>query len=248
MDIKIKFDKVKGKEKGVVKTEIEKTPKIAILTVFLLFTLLVAIIEAIVRHNWILVILIVVIAALISLPRVLEKWSHITLPPRLETYIIIFLYASLFLGELNNYYAKFWWWDVALHATSGVAFGIIGFIILYILYKAGKIKTTPRMIAMFTFAFALAIGALWEIVEFTIDRTFGPISNGVPMQSLDIYGCGLADTMKDLINDSLGALFSAIVGYFYLKKESGMVGTVVKPMVTEFKKDNPKLFKKKSTK
>ena len=113
---------------------------------------------------------------------------------------------------------------------------------MYVLYKTGKIKTSPKTIAVFAFAFGLAIGALWEIAEFSIDRTFGPISNGVLMQTIDIHGCGLADTMKDLIVDAIGALFAAVMGYLYLKRDSGIV---VKQVTKEFKKDNPRFFKKK---
>jgi len=57
-----------------------------------------------------------------------------------------------------------------------------------------------------------------------------------------VNGCGLVDTMKDLIVASIGALFSAVMGYLYLKKDSGIV---VKPMTKELKKDNPELFKNK---
>ena len=122
-----------------------------------------------------------------------------------------------------------------MHTGAGLAFGIIGFIILYVLYKTDKVKTNPKTIAMFSFAFALALGALWEIVEFTMDSTLGPISNGVFMQG------SLHDTMWDLIVDSLGALFSAVMGYFYLEKDSGIF---VKSMVKEFKKKNPRFFGK----
>lgn len=223
--------------KSIVRKDIEKDPKIAILTLVLLVTLVIAFIGAIIRHNWVLMILTIVIAVLICLPKFVGRWSHITIPEKLEVYIILFFYATLFLGELKNYYATYWWWDVAIHTSSGLAFGIIGFIILYVLQKAEKIKTSPKTIAFFAFAFGLAIGAVWEIVEFTIDSTFGPISNNVPMQG------GLGDTMGDLIVDALGALFSAVMGYFYLKHDSGII---VKPMVKEFKKDNPRLFKKRN--
>lgn len=242
---------------NIVKKEIKKTPKIAIMTLFLLVTLLISLIEAIIRSNWSLMILTIVVAMLICLPRFIGKWSNITIPKKLETYVILFIYASLFLGELRNYYATYWWWDVALHTSSGLAFGIIGFFIMYVLYKIEKIKTNPKTIAMFAFAFALAIGALWEIVEFSIDSIFGPVSNGVLMQTV-VNGCGLADTMKDLIVDSIGALVAAFFGYLYIKKESAIatgvasgsvtnavVGVVVQPTMKEFKKDNPRLFKKK---
>lgn len=219
-----------------IKTEIGKTPKIAILTFILLFTLLISLGGAIILRNWALVILTIVIAVLISLPKFIEKWSNIAIPDVLEAYTIIFLYATLFLGELKNYYATYWWWDILLHTSSALAFGIIGFIILYVLYKSEKVKTSPKTIAMFSFAFALAMGALWEIAEFGIDTAF---------HTTRMQGGSLTDTMGDLIVDSLGALFSAVMGYLYLKREAGIV---VEPMMKEFKKDNPKIFKKKESK
>lgn len=225
-----------------VKKEIKKHPKRNTLTFILLFTLIVAFVAAFNQQNWVSMIFIVVISFLIYVPMIIGKLSNIDIPFPLEVFSVLFIYATLFLGELKNYYVKYPWWDTLWHTSSGLAFGILGFIILYVIYKSGKVKTSPKMIAMFSFTFALAIGALWEIVEFTIDSNLGPISNGVLMQT-QVNGCGLADTMKDLIVDAIGGLFAAIMGYLYLKKDSGIV---VKPMAKEFKKDNPKLFKKKS--
>lgn len=230
--------------KKVIK-EMEKTPKIALLTFFLLLTMLISLVEAIIRKNWVFMISIIIIAILVCLPKFIEKWSNIAIPNTLETYIIIFFYISLFLGELYNYYTTYWWWDVLIHISSGVAFGIIGFIILYVLYKTEKIKTSPKMIAIFSFVFAIAIGALWEIAEFTIDQSFGTNMQSGSFYWIKTPSCGLADTMKDLIDDSIGALFSAVMGYLYLRRESEII---VKPIVKEFKKDNPKLFKKRNNK
>jgi len=227
--------KIKNIVKKAIKKEIKKHPKRSTLTLILLFTLVVAFVGALRQYNWVSMLVIVIISLLICLPMVVGKLSKINIPLQLEVFAVLFIYASLFLGELKNYYAVYWWWDILLHTGSGLALGLIGFIILYILYKTKKIKTSPKTIAMFTFAFALAIGALWEIVEFTIDSTFGSISNNVLMQG------SLRDTMWDLIVDSIGALFSAVMGYLCIKRESGIV---VKPMVKEFKKDNPKFFKK----
>ncbi len=234
------------KKENVVSEEIRKHPKRSTLTFVLLFTLILAFVEALRQSNWVSIFFIVVIAVLICLPAVVGKLTKIEIPVALGIFSVLFIYAALFLGEIKNYYTTYWWWDILLHMSSGLAFGIIGFIILYILYKTEKIKTSPKMIAMFSFVFALAIGALWEIVEFSIDLAF---KNS--MQTLDIHGCGLFDTMKDLIDDSIGALFAAIMGYFYLKKfkhdipESLNSGIIVKSMATEFKKDNPRFFKKK---
>jgi len=227
-------------KKGTGK-EIKKYPTRSVITFILLLTLAVAFVGALKQYNWLSVFEIIAISILICLPMVIGKLSKIDIPLPFWILAVAFIYASLFLGEVKNYYAAYWWWDVLLHAAAGLGFGIIGFVILYMIYKTGKIKTSPKMVAVFSFAFALTIGTLWEIVEFAIDNTLGFISNGVPMQSL-VNGCGLVDTMKDLILDSAGALFSSIMGYLYLTKDSGIV---VKPLMKEFKKGNPRLFKKR---
>jgi len=66
------------------------------------------------------------------LPRLFERGYKIYLPVEFEIIIIVFLYATLFLGEVHGYYDKFWWWDLVLHTSSALAFG---FMILYVLYK-----------------------------------------------------------------------------------------------------------------
>lgn len=234
-----------NREIKVVEKEIKREfgihPKRSTLALILLFTLAVAFLEALRQFNLVSMLMIFIIGLMICLPMVIGRLSKIDIPLPLELFAVLFIYATLFLGELKNYYATYWWWDVLLHFSSGLAFGVIGFIILYILYKTEKVKTSPKVVAVFTFAFALAIGALWEIVEFSIDSAFGPISNHAYMQTR-VNGCGLTDTMKDLIDDSIGGLFAAVMGYLYLKKDTGIL---VKSMTKEFKKDNPKFFNKR---
>jgi uncharacterized membrane protein YjdF len=222
-----------------------KHTKRNILTFVLLFTLILAFVLALIQHSRAYLLMTIIISVLIFIPRIMGRLYKVDIPAPLEIYAVVFIYATLFLGEINNYYNTFWWWDVLIHISSGLAFGIIGFIILYMLHKSENIKTSPKTVAIFSFAFALAIGALWEIIEFSIDSIFGPISNNVLMQSGTFYWTnihtGLADTMKDLIDDAIGALFSGIMGYLYIKRESGIV---VKPIMKELKKDNPRFFKK----
>jgi hypothetical protein len=213
-----KLSKAGAIVKESVKEEAKETPKTAALTFLLLFTMFISLIGAVVRQNWGLMFLILVIAILLLLPRIIQKWSKISIPPRLEVYIIIFLYATLFLGELMKYYDTYWWWDVVIHTSSGLAIGIVGFLILYVLYKTDKIKSKPKTIAMLAFTFALAIGALWEITEFTIDNAFSTSH----MQG------SLSDTMWDLIVDAIGAFVAAIAGYFYIKSEHGLAGKAMK--------------------
>lgn len=148
------------------------------------------------------------ILAMISIwfPITFIKRRRIHIPVRFEFLLTLFVYASLFLGEIQGFYTKFWWWDIVLHTGSGMALGFIGFLIIYSLYKHGPLESNPGLLALFSFAFALSLGALWEVFEFSIDYFFD-----LGMQ------ISLVDTMWDLIVDAAGAFITAISGYFYVK-------------------------------
>ena len=60
---------------------------------------------------------------------------------------------------------------------------------------------------MFAFCFGVAAGAVWEIFEFVVDQLF----------NTNMQKNGLVDTMWDLIVDSIGALITSLVGYYYIK-------------------------------
>ncbi|MFH1270075.1 MAG: hypothetical protein ABII03_00385 [Nanoarchaeota archaeon] len=165
------------------------------------------------------------------LPKLFEKKYKINIPIEFEILVLVFVFASLFLGEVKDYYLRYWWWDVVLHVGSGVALGFVGFIVLYVLYKGDKINAKPFTIAFFSFCFAMALGAVWEIFEFAMDQFFG----------LSMQKSGLIDTMWDLIVDGIGAVFASAIGYLYLKR--GEVFFVDK-IINRFVKENPALFEK----
>lgn len=154
------------------------------------------------------------IGALVAtlLPSYLARSYQFRLPAGFEFVLVSFVFATLFLGEVHGFYTKFWWWDAVLHAGSAVAFGFIGFLILFSLHKDERFSAPPSLIAFLSFSVAMAIGALWEIFEFAMDTFFG----------LNMQKSGLDDTMGDLIVDAFGALVAAVSGYFYLHKNRGI--------------------------
>jgi hypothetical protein len=141
------------------------------------------------------------------LPQLLASQISVRLPLQFQFASTVFLYASIFLGEVGDYYEKFWWWDVVLHAGSAFAFGFVGFLTLYLLYARHKLAASPFLLSMFAFAFGLAIGAIWEIFEFSMDQIFG----------LNMQRNGLRDTMWDLIVDGLGSGIASTMGYIFLR-------------------------------
>lgn len=141
------------------------------------------------------------------LPDIFERKYQINFPLEFEIMIVLFIYLSLFLGEIRDFYTKIWWWDIFLHFISGIILGTIGFLILYFLYDQKMLKASPFIIAVFTFSFGLALGTIWEIFEFSSDMIFGT----------NTQRDSLIDTMTDLIVDSIGSLIVSLSGFFYIK-------------------------------
>lgn len=199
--------------------------------------LLAAIVANVLAQNWLNLFVSILTISLTYLPIFLEEYKYIHIPPLFQLIILGFIFASLYLGELNEYYIRFWWWDIMLHTLSGIILGFIGFILIYVLNKDSTVNMalSPWFIAIFSFTFAVTVGVLWEIFEFAMDAVFG----------LNMQKSGLVDTMWDLIVDALGALFTSIWGYFYLKK---MGTSYLRNLIKSLLSRNDKLIdsKKKS--
>ncbi len=201
-----------------------------ILTIIFEISIIIAIIISLIRQNWLSLFVAVLTFLLILYPLFFERRYQIKLPNELNLIAILFIYFSLYLGEIHKYYTKLWWWDIILHTSSGIVLGFIGFGVLFILYKRQKVNASPIILAIFSFCFALAIGSVWEIFEFSMDQFFG----------LNMQKSGLRDTMWDLIVDSGGALIASAIGFIYLKTgKKGILDAILK----KFIKENPNLIK-----
>ncbi len=169
----------------------------------------------------------------INLPSILGKKFRFEVPPFLYVFYIFFLYCAIFLGEVRSFYYKFKWWDSFLHGTSSLMLGFFGFMVITILNRDAKalMNLSPFFVSLFAFCFAVSIGALWEIYEFTFDGLLGfnmqkfMLADGTMLEGHK----ALRDTMKDIITDSLGALTATIIGYIGLKKNK----TWLIPKMTE---------------
>lgn len=144
---------------------------------------------------------------LMIIPYIFKRNYKIFIPIEFEMIYLLFIFLSIILGEIGKYYVKIWWWDLMLHTFAGFLFGLVGFVIMFMLLSNKKLKTATGIAMFFSFCFALSLGALWEIFEFSMDSLFG----------LNMQKSGLVDTMWDLITDSFGALVVSTAGYIYLK-------------------------------
>ena len=158
---------------------------------------------------------------IVLFPRFLSVKAKVYLPPILYLFFALFIYGSVYLGTAYHFYSLVPYWDKGLHLLSGALLGGFAFSAFGALVPDEVTeKISPFFISMYSVAFAVFCGVLWEIYEFTCD-SFGMnlqryMSNGHML----IGRAALMDTMGDLIADLLGALLFAIFAYIQLKKDN----------------------------
>ena len=208
---------------------------VSVLIIILCIELVVVLFEGLWMNGF----LILGIIAVTLFPLYLGRQYRIDIPSEFQILAIIFVFASLFLGEIYQYYEKIWWWDMLLHASSGLLMGILGFLLVYLLTEneRAEIDMTPKFVAFFAFLFAVTTGTLWEIFEFAMDRL-----TGTDMQK-PMAGdpSGLTDTMWDMIINTAGALIISGLGWYYMvmKRQS-----FIQHWIRKFIRRNPRLFRR----
>ncbi len=225
---------VKNSKRKLVSLETVKL----VISYFLQITLIVAAGVAFWQHQWLTGASSLLVLLITFLPAIIERNYKVYLPSAFTLSVNIFVYASIFLGDVQSFYDKFWWWDGVLHTVSGIILGFAGFLLVYILNQEARVKLdmSVGLMALFAFTFAITLGVFWEFFEFFMDSVFG----------FNMLESGLVDTMSDLIVDSLGALVISVAGYFYIKR--GREDYLFNRIIITFMKKNPHLFKKRGIK
>ena len=148
-----------------------------------------------------------IIAILLSLlPSLLGRNYNATLPWELDFLITLALFLHTFFGEWLRYYDRLWFFDKIMHLYGTSLIAILAFMIVYTFHATGKLRLTLPFIGLFTVAFAMAVGGLWEIGEFAFDKTFGRNTQ----YSLD-------NTMWDMVNNLIGGTLVAFIGMLYVR-------------------------------
>lgn len=163
----------------------------------------------------------------LMLPTFVSRKYKVQIPTNMYMLYVIFLYGAIFLGEVRNFYYNVPHWDTILHTFSGAMIGALGFSFVSLMNKEENIplNLTPFFVAFFAFCFAVTLGVIWEIYEFTFDGILGlnmqkfALEDGTGL----IGRAALSDTMKDLIVDAIGAFVMSVIGYISLKYKKGWV-------------------------
>lgn len=199
-------------------------------------SLLVGLSIAVYRMDWLNIFIIATIILLTLIPMRVSTRFSIAIPVEVEVMTIALIYASLYLGEIGDYYEKFWWWDILLHSGSGFLFGMLGFLMIWFLNEDKRVHLAlnPFFMSVFSFSFSIVTGVIWEIFEFFMDQTFG----------MNMQKSGLVDTMWDMIVVCLGAFVVSGFGYVYLRFG---YRSFASSWLEHFVNQNPKIFNEPKT-
>ena len=105
-------------------------------------------------------------------PFIIEEKFNLEFPSTLEIIILLFIFASQILGEVNAFYQLVDNWDDILHTINGFVMAAIGFSFVNILNKTPNIhmELSPVFVVLVSLCFSMTVGVLWEFGEYGFDR------------------------------------------------------------------------------
>lgn len=177
-----------------------------IISYILQIVLVILLIISIVERDWIYIFACSISIMISFIPAILKRDYHITLPWVFELLIATALFLHVGGGVFKAYHL-IPGYDILTHFVSALVVSFLAFSIIYILdeYWEGLCMDTYAM-AFVVVIFTMAMGVVWEFLEWTVDMVFGTTEQ-----------LGLQDTMQDLLVDTLGGIIMAVVGVKLIK-------------------------------
>lgn len=149
------------------------------------------------------------------IPYVLAYRYHIVTSAIFRLSIVAFMFATLFLGEVQHFYVRYPWWDAVLHACAGAGLTFFGFMLLSLMHERSELRSTTFLIAFSAFSISMTGAVLWEVYEFFVDALIGPDPAMQPSNT---------DTMTDLVAAIIGGAVVSVWGFCYLWYRKRNVG------------------------
>jgi len=159
--------------------------------------------------------------AITYIPSFVQNKKIIAMPAMLQTIFTVFTFLAMFFGEILGFYELFSWWDSMLHFSSGIIFGLVGYMLFISFNRDASVrgKLHPASVLMFAVCFSIACGTMWEIFEFAGDSMLGmnmqrwqtdlqPEAWTAMQNASNFSNPGLINTMKDIICDVAGTFLA----------------------------------------
>ena len=95
------------------------------------------------QGNWLALFVAGSALGLTFLPQLLASRVNLRLPNGFLAAVALFVLATIYLGEMHDFYTRFWWWDLVLHGSSAMGFGILGFLLVFMLFRGDRYAAPP---------------------------------------------------------------------------------------------------------
>ena len=164
---------------------------------------------SIIERNYSLIIVSGVSLFITFIPLFLKRKWRVTLPWSLNL-LILFSLVMYVLGIYSGWYQSMhpYFYDKISHFLGSITIALLGLTSVLIIDRYTEVELTNKSIIFFVIIFTLAVGAFWEIAEFTVDLIFKTNSQ---------YD-GLSGTMYDLVFDLFGGVVAGVIAHFKLRK------------------------------
>ncbi len=153
--------------------EAYKESRKGVLIVYLLlrFLVILVMVREIFLHNYWNAFLCILVLIQFLIPYFITKKLKIELPSIFEIIILLFIFSSEVIGEIQNFYGVFKHFDTVLHTLNGFLCAAVGFSLIDLCNNnSEKFNLSPLYLTIVAFCFSMTIGVLWEFLEYSIDK------------------------------------------------------------------------------
>lgn len=176
--------------------------RIVVLSICLLFALVSTVYFSAVRQSGQAMMSLVSIV-FVLVPDIMQRIFKFRIQTILYLFIVLYTICPM-LGYSYKLYYLLEWWDDLLHAFAGLIFAMFGAYLPRVLNK--KAPCSIALGAMFALTFSIAVSAVWEFIEFSMDSNFG-----TDMQKDTLLSSVRPSyLLGELLNNPIGEL-----GYFH---------------------------------
>lgn len=158
---------------------------------------------------------------LLIVPSLIQVTMKVEIPITLEIIILVFIFAAEILGEIQEFYMVFPFWDTLLHTLNGFLAAAIGFSLVDLLNRSKQevFHLSPVFVSVVSFCFSMTIGVLWEFFECLVDLTFGldmqkdTVVHAIHSVMLDPQGHNVPHTITNITEVSVNGIDLNLGGY-----------------------------------
>ena len=167
---------------------------------------------------------------LLVIPSIVQLTFKVELPTVLEIIILVFIFSAEILGEIQEFYLIFPFWDTVLHTLNGFLAAAIGFSMMDLLNRSKRVtfELSPLFTAIVALSFSMTIGVVWEFFEFGMDQILGydmqkdTVIHTIRSVTLDPQGKNIPFVINDIQNIAVNGSALNLDGYL----DIGLIDTM----------------------